>query len=294
MSNQPSTAEQSSSSRREETPSILTSVSQTQATNSNDTLQASTDDQHQQQEQAQQQQQELPEFNLTNVLSDIKQGLWSLFNDPNVSNAIIVLLLFLESILLKIIIARVPYTEIDYSTYMQQISQIEAGELDYSKIGGDTGPIVYPGGYVFIYSWMKWITDGMDDLEMGQVVFRWLYLVNLAIVGLCYLLAGGDGAGYGMKPVFLYLLCISKRLHSIYVLRLFNDCWCTLFAVSAIAILLFAVFVKQRGFGLANYVLCFIASDLLSVAVSIKMNALLYVPGFCVVFWHELAIFRSW
>ncbi|KAG7864951.1 hypothetical protein KL918_005077 [Ogataea parapolymorpha] len=91
-----------------------------------------------------------PELNLENVLGDIKFGLLSLFNNPEFSAPIAVLLTVAESLLLKAVIHFVPYTEIDYSTYMQQIDQIEAGELDYAKISGDTGPIVYPGGHVSI------------------------------------------------------------------------------------------------------------------------------------------------
>ncbi|KAG7858726.1 hypothetical protein KL939_002848 [Ogataea angusta] len=122
-----------------------------------------------------------PELNLENVLGDIKFGLWSLFNNPEFSVPIAVLLTVAESLVLKAVIHFVPYTEIDYSTYMQQIGQIEAGELDYAKISGDTGPIVYPGGHVYIYSWMKWFTSGMDNVYVGQQIFRYLYLATFVL-----------------------------------------------------------------------------------------------------------------
>lgn len=77
---------------------------------------------------------ELPEFNFKNVVQDIKFGFISLFNNSEFSGPITVLLFFFEMILLKFIIGNVPYTEIDYSTYMQQIDQIEKGELNYDKI----------------------------------------------------------------------------------------------------------------------------------------------------------------
>ncbi|KAG7839919.1 hypothetical protein KL942_002718 [Ogataea angusta] len=57
-----------------------------------------------------------PELNLENVLGDIKFGLWSLFNNPEFSVPIAVLLTVAESLVLKAVIHFVPYTEIDYST----------------------------------------------------------------------------------------------------------------------------------------------------------------------------------
>jgi hypothetical protein len=37
------------------------------------------------------------------------------------------------------------------------------GELDYTKLGGDTGPLVYPAGFVYLFSWLRNIT--------GEAVF---------------------------------------------------------------------------------------------------------------------------
>lgn len=36
-------------------------------------------------------------------------------------------------------------TEIDWSTYVQQVELFLSGVRDYSSIKGDTGPVVYPG-----------------------------------------------------------------------------------------------------------------------------------------------------
>ncbi|OUT24595.1 hypothetical protein CAS74_000983 [Pichia kudriavzevii] len=146
--------------------------------------------------------------------------------DTRVVGPVSILILVFEAILLEVIIRRVPYTEIDYSTYMQQVTQIEQGELDYDLIGGDTGPIVYPGGYVFIYSWMKVLTGGMEELWKGQELFRVLYLLTMGLTLAVYL---NIQEPYRVPPYVMYLLAISKRLHSIYVLRLFNDCFTTFF-----------------------------------------------------------------
>ena len=34
------------------------------------------------------------------------------------------------------------------------------GERDYTKLQGDTGPLVYPAGFVYLYSWLKHVTGG--------------------------------------------------------------------------------------------------------------------------------------
>jgi hypothetical protein len=39
-----------------------------------------------------------------------------------------------------------PDTEIDWQTYMQHVQSFLAGERDYSKLTGDTGPLVYAYG----------------------------------------------------------------------------------------------------------------------------------------------------
>jgi hypothetical protein len=77
-------------------------------------------------------------------------------------------------------------TEIDWSTYMQQISLYLKGERDYAKISGDTGPLVYPGAHVWIYSQLYKITDQGRDVERAQWVFALVYLATLGVVLSCY------------------------------------------------------------------------------------------------------------
>lgn len=67
-----------------------------------------------------------------------------------------------------------------------------------------------------------------------------------------------------VPPVVLVLLCLSKRLHSIYLLRLFNDGVAMLAAYIAIWLL-----ISQRW---RASLLAF------SAAVSVKMNVLLMAP----------------
>lgn len=52
-----------------------------------------------------------------------------------------------------------------------------------------------------------------------QVIFVGLYLATQAVVMALYIRAKS------LPPWALALLCFSRRLHSIFLLRLFNDCW---------------------------------------------------------------------
>jgi alpha-1,3-mannosyltransferase len=121
--------------------------------------------------------------------------------------------LAIEALLLAGIIYKVPYTEIDYSTYIQQAESFLNGELHYPSIRGDSGPLVYPAGHLYFYAFV----GQFKSLYFSQIVFAVLYLVNLFVVLQIY------------KKIFKHLdwkhfaLILSKRIHSIYVLRLFND-----------------------------------------------------------------------
>ena len=153
-------------------------------------------------------------------------------------------------------------TEIDWTTYMQQVSQYLAGERDYTAIKGSTGPLVYPAAHVYIYSFLHGLTNEGRDILHGQILFAILYIHALAIVLICYSRAR-------VPPYVLPLLVLSKRLHSIYVLRLFND------GVAAFAMWLSILFFQRDQLTLAV--------ALWSVGVGIKMTLLLLAPGIAVI-----------
>ncbi|KAJ8424298.1 hypothetical protein Cgig2_003280 [Carnegiea gigantea] len=165
-------------------------------------------------------------------------------------------LVVFDSILVFLIIARVPYTKIDWDAYMAQVTGFLEGERDYSNLKGDTGPLVYPAGFLYVYSAIQYVTGG--EVHPAQVLFGALYIVNLAIVLFIYLKAN-------VLPWWaLSLLCLSKRVHSIFVLRLFNDCVAMTLLHAALA----TVLCQRWYLGLIIF----------SLAVSIKMNVLLYAP----------------
>ncbi len=94
------------------------------------------------------------------------------------------------------------------------------------------GPLVYPAGFVYVYAALRRLTGGA--VAAAQPLFAALYVATLAVVLSVYVRARV------VPPAALPLLCLSKRLHSIYVLRLFNDGVAMLPAFGAVAL-------AQRG-----------------------------------------------
>lgn len=177
-----------------------------------------------------------------------------LVKNPKIPFAIA--LLVADSILIALIIAYVPYTKIDWDAYMSQVTGFLEGERDYSNLKGDTGPLVYPAGFLYIYSAIQYVTGG--QVYPAQILFGFLYILDLAIVMFIYLKTD-------VVPWWaLSLLSLSKRVHSIFVLRLFNDC----FATTLLHAALVSIICQKWHLGLVIF----------SGAVSVKMNVLLYAP----------------
>jgi alpha-1,3-mannosyltransferase len=170
------------------------------------------------------------------------------------------------------IVWRVSYTEIDWKAYMQQAELYLAGERNYARINGQTGPLVYPAGHVYIYSWLYKLTNKGIDLLTGQIIFAGIYLANLVIVMALYAQAGAS-------PLGLPLLVLSKRLHSIYLLRMFNDGLSSLVMSSSV------YWYVKRNFLLGTI--------FFSLATSIKMNALLYLPAIIMILLQTVGTGKS-
>ncbi|KAK4173257.1 family 58 putative glycosyltransferase [Triangularia setosa] len=138
------------------------------------------------------------------------------------SRAIAPALFLVDALLCALIIRLIPYTEIDWKAYMEQISQFVSGERDYTKIRGGTGPLVYPAAHVYTYTGLYYLTNEGKNILLAQKLFAVLYVVTLGVVMRCYRNAK-------VPPYVLPLLILSKRLHSIFVLRCFNDCFAVFF-----------------------------------------------------------------
>ncbi|KZV32360.1 dol-P-Man:Man(5)GlcNAc(2)-PP-Dol alpha-1,3-mannosyltransferase-like [Dorcoceras hygrometricum] len=187
--------------------------------------------------------------------------------NPQIPFAFVILIS--DAILVFLIINYVPYTKIDWDAYMSQISGFLGGERDYSKLEGDTGPLVYPAGFLYIYSAIKFLTGG--EVYPAQILFGILYVVNLGLVLFIYLKTN-------VLPWWaLFLISLSKRVHSIFVLRLFNDCFATTLLHAALVSFLY----QKWHLGLIIF----------SGAVSVKMNVLLYAPPLLVLLLKAMDIF---
>ena len=136
---------------------------------------------------------------------------------------------------------------------------------------------VYPAGFLYMYGFFKWLTNEGENVLVGQYIFSGLYVINAAIILTIYThLARSMQCVDEKKPLQYYntiwswrvamiTTCLSKRIHSIFVLRLFNDGPCMiLFYLSAL------LFLKSSWR---------LGCVFFSLAVSIKMNVLLFAPG---------------
>jgi alpha-1,3-mannosyltransferase len=150
-------------------------------------------------------------------------------------------------------------TEIDWKAYMQEVQGFEDGERDYTQIQGDTGPLVYPAGFLYVFYILKKLTGNGQHIVVAQFIFGVIYLVTTGIVMAFH---SYDGA---VPSAFSTALILSKRIHSIYTLRMFNDCVAVLFGYIG-----FLLFINKRWRA---------GSLWYSLAVSVKMNMLLYAPG---------------
>lgn len=175
---------------------------------------------------------------------------------PFVAFLIIVAELFIN----LLVVERVPYTEIDWKAYMQECEGFLNGTFDYSELRGDTGPLVYPAGFVYIYSLLYFITSYGENIKLAQYIFVAIYLLQLCLVLRIY------NMSRKVPPYVLVLTILtSYRIHSIYVLRLFND---------PIAVLL--LYLSLNLFLDSKW---YLGSVFYSLGVSVKMNILLYAPA---------------
>ncbi|VDP91552.1 unnamed protein product [Echinostoma caproni] len=168
----------------------------------------------------------------------------------------IFILIVAELILCPAIIEKVKYTEIDWVAYMQEVEHFLNGTLDYDQIEGQTGPCVPCWFLVHIFTFAQ---NNRCRFQHSIRPIRFYIFV---------------------PPYALAFMCIiSYRIHSIYVLRLFNDPFAILAVYASINALIYGKFT--------------LASIFMSLGVSIKMNVLLFFPGLLLVLLFHRGILQT-
>ncbi|KAI0161143.1 glycosyltransferase family 58 protein [Hypoxylon sp. FL1284] len=167
-------------------------------------------------------------------------------------------LFILDAVLCALVIWKIPYTEIDWKAYMEQVAQYVSGEHDYTAIKGGTGPLVYPAAHVYTYTGLYYLTDEGTNILLAQKIFAGLYMATLALVMACYSKAK-------VPPYVFPLLVLSKRLHSVFMLRCFNDCFAAFF-------LWLAIYLFQRR-------MWTVGALAYAWGLGIKMSLLLVLPA---------------
>ncbi|XP_033220668.1 lethal(2)neighbour of tid protein [Belonocnema kinseyi] len=198
----------------------------------------------------------------------------SLATDPRKLAIPAGIFIIFEVILNIFVIEKVPYTEIDWKAYMQEVEGFLNGTWDYSKLKGETGPLVYPAGFVYIFSILYYVTSLGKNVKLAQYFFATLYVTLLILVFRIY------SKTKKVPPYALILICCtSYRIHSIFVLRLFND---------PLAIVLF--FASLNAFLEEKW---YWGSIFYSLAVSVKMNILLFAPALLLAYLVNLGLTKT-
>lgn len=195
----------------------------------------------------------------------------ALLLDPGKVSLMACLLLAVELVLNVVVIERVRYTEIDWVAYMQEVEGVLNGTFDYSKLKGDTGPLVYPAGFVYIYMILYYATQQGRNIKVAQYIFYLLYIIYLLLVFRIYV------KSKKVPPFVIFLSVItSYRVHSIFVLRLFNDPVAMVLLYAAINFFMDGHWTK--------------GSIAYSAAVSVKMNILLFAPALLLLYLTSLGL----
>lgn len=183
-------------------------------------------------------------------------------------------MIIFELVLNTGVILRVKYTEIDWKAYMEEVEGFINGTRDYTQLKGGTGPLVYPAGFVYLFSGLYHLTSHGENIRLAQFIFMGFYIINLILVIRLY-----HKTAICPPYVLFFICCMSYRIHSIFVLRLFNDPVAMIFLYAAIN-----MFVdKQWAIG------CL----LFSLGVSIKMNVLLFAPALLIILLYENGILNT-
>lgn len=134
--------------------------------------------------------------------------------------------------------------------------------------------MVYPAAFVYIYSALYYLTAHGSNVRLAQYIYTGIYLLQMCLVLRLYL------KSRKVPPYVLVLSAFtSYRIHSIYVLRLFNDPVAVLFLYASLNL-----FMDSRWlWGTIFY----------SLAVGVKMNILLFAPALLLFYLANLGVLMT-
>ena len=115
---------------------------------------------------------------------------------------------------------------------MQQVEAFINGQRDYLKIKGDSGPLVYPAGHLYLFTALYYLVDYGSSISTAQYYFIGILLLNILVLHQLY------SKSTRVASFVMLAFLMSKRIHSIFLLRMFNDVLAMLFVYVAILLLL--------------------------------------------------------
>ena len=129
--------------------------------------------------------------------------------------------------------------------------------------------MLFRSGFLYLFTLLRYLTETGTNIRRAQHLFAAFYVIQSAIVLLIYSRVircrPRSVTSIWSWRFAMGMLCLSKRLHSIFVLRLFNDGIAMLFLYVSIYL-----FINNSWkWGCLSF----------SLGVSIKMNVLLFAPG---------------
>ena len=159
------------------------------------------------------------------------------------------------------------YHNVDWDSYVTQLELILDGELDYAKIKGENGFLVYPAGHVYHFYLIYTITN-KGNVIIARFIYLFLYLLMNFFVFQIY-----DEVLPEKLHWIKIFLAISQPMLGIVADRLFNDIFSMIYMYACINFLLKC---RKNSF--------LVATLLYSIAVSAKINVLLFLPGILYIF----------
>jgi hypothetical protein len=110
-------------------------------------------------------------------------------------------------------------TEIDWTAYMQEVEGwVVEGHTDYLQLKGDTGPLVYPAGFMYIFAGLRQLCGRClrKRLRKASVQQNTISIHSSCVLQalLCYAGNGGRGAPaiWIAQLVFLFIYLATQAV----------------------------------------------------------------------------------